>query len=506
MDKANANNKKLENALDYSLKLLNKGASIEECIRLYPNQRRELKELLEAAATVKSAYPGYPELRPSKLYAKTARAEFLSAIENGVPATPRPRVREAQTTKSNLFIINSFYRKALLSSAAAAAAIVIAAGGLVYASGDSMPGSPLYGLKRATEKARLAVTFNEESRAKLHYGLAQKRIDEAKSMAKSGKDSEVAGISREAKESLAEAGKIAKVVPPVEKDKLTGEIDSLSGLAEALQDNQLGDGGNKLAARSGEEPKSDAERKVETEKKIDTAQDTTTTSKSDQARTDRPGEAASNVRRKYSASIGSFNVASINLSNNRFSPNNDGVKDTTRITIRGAESGEFNILLYRNSSEAAIIAQHLMDEDSEHQWDGRDIAGKKVPDGEYAIHIVGRDGRIAKQTPKVIIDTVAPTVQLIDPPNGIITQVQTPRFTWSTWGDADSSSISIEPGFAQGRSRYAHSINNDVYDVPTNEILEVGKWYWKVEVFDKAGNSSVSDTRQLVIGREKLAQ
>ena len=494
MDKANANNKKMENALDYSIKLLNSGASIEDCLKLYPNQRRELKELLEAAVTLKSAYPGYPELRPSKRYVKTARAEFLSAIENGVPATPRPKVREAQTTKSNLLVLNSFYRKAVLSSAAAAAAIVIAAGGLVYASGDSMPGSPLYGVKRATEKVKLAMTFNEESRAKLHYALAQKRIDEAKSMAKSGKDSEVAGISQEAKKSLEEAGKVAKVVPPVEKDKLTGEIDSIDSAARERVAQKLAD-----AADADGVSETIPETKAAGHTKNSAGDDENTTSAETPMMTasvKRLAEKATagSSSSKASASLAPFVIDGIDISDKYISPNADGVKDSITVTVTGAAADKFKVELYRGVVPVATIAEQTSGRNLEFVWDGKDIDGNIVADGEYLVKVSGSGGQAANKKAKVIVDTAAPSIKLIEPPAGIETAVLRPRFVWEAGQDIESSDLYLN---LNGSTREIVGITDGFYLLDRD--LKPGAWTWIVVIKDKAGNINRSEARALTI-------
>ncbi|MDP2212127.1 MAG: DUF5667 domain-containing protein [Candidatus Aquicultor sp.] len=491
MEKANANNKKLENALDYSIRLLNSGASIEDCLKLYPNQRRELKELLEAAATLKSAYPGYPELRPSKLYAKTARAEFLSAIENGVPATPRARVREPQTTKSNLFVINSFYRKAILSSAAAAAAIVIAAGGLVYASGDSMPGSPLYGVKRATEKVQLALTLDEESKAKLHYSLAQKRIDEAKSMAESGKDSEVAGISKEAKESLEEAGKVAKVVPSVEKDKLTGEIDSIDSAARERVAQKLADA--RGVSEAIPETKAAGQAKNNAGDDENTASAETPMMTASVKRLVEKATAGSSSS-KASASLAPFTVEGIDISDKYISPNADGVKDSITVAVSGAAADKFKVELYRGAVPVATIAEQTAGRNLEFVWDGKDIDGNIVADGEYFVKVSGSGGQAAYKKAKIIVDTVAPAIKLIEPPAGIETVVLRPRFVWEAGQDMESSDLYLN---VNGSTREIAGITDGFYILDRD--LKPGTWTWIVVVRDKAGNMNRSEARALTI-------
>ena len=50
-----------------------------------------------------------------------------------------------------------------------------------------LPDSPLYGLKRAAERIRLALTFNDDSKIKLELKYAERRLAEAKEMVKKGK-------------------------------------------------------------------------------------------------------------------------------------------------------------------------------------------------------------------------------------------------------------------------------------------------------------------------------
>jgi len=51
-------------------------------------------------------------------------------------------------------------------------------GGTVAAAQVSLPDSPLYGIKTATENVRLAVAFTDESKAKTHLSIAKEKVDE----------------------------------------------------------------------------------------------------------------------------------------------------------------------------------------------------------------------------------------------------------------------------------------------------------------------------------------
>lgn len=178
MGKQSVYDKKLDNALDYCIKLINTGATIEECIGLYPNLREELKELLAVAAGVNQAYLDYPKLRPPKLYIKTGRERFLAAIEGGMPAVERELFRPKTSHIPTPFSLRGFLGK-YLGVGVAVAMLVAACGGLLYASNGSLPGNPLYGVKRAIEQFELATIFNKEGKDKLRHKLSKRLTDEA---------------------------------------------------------------------------------------------------------------------------------------------------------------------------------------------------------------------------------------------------------------------------------------------------------------------------------------
>ncbi|GEL19984.1 DUF5667 domain-containing protein [Pseudonocardia asaccharolytica] len=72
-------------------------------------------------------------------------------------------------------------RVGVLSAAALLLMIVIAGGG-VFASRDALPGEALYGIKRIAESASLAMTFDDEARARRHLHLAAIRLDEVEQL------------------------------------------------------------------------------------------------------------------------------------------------------------------------------------------------------------------------------------------------------------------------------------------------------------------------------------
>jgi hypothetical protein len=55
----------------------------------------------------------------------------------------------------------------------------LAVSGMSVASGDAVPGDPLYGLKRSTERAQLALAGSQTDRGQLYLDVAKARMNEA---------------------------------------------------------------------------------------------------------------------------------------------------------------------------------------------------------------------------------------------------------------------------------------------------------------------------------------
>jgi hypothetical protein len=71
------------------------------------------------------------------------------------------------------------------------AAGTLALSGMSAASGDSIPGDPLYSVKRSTERAQLALAGSDISRGQLYLEFARTRLDEARAV-----HSDPAGLTR----------------------------------------------------------------------------------------------------------------------------------------------------------------------------------------------------------------------------------------------------------------------------------------------------------------------
>jgi len=127
--------------------------------------RRQERRLLEQAARLREVET------PSRNGAQRA---------NGVHAAP-PGAEVARRGRG-------WKRLAVVPGVVAAAItiVVLLVGGAVGAAAGSLPTSPLYPLKLASEQVQLALSMNAEDRARVYVLLAQRRLDEADQIARAG--------------------------------------------------------------------------------------------------------------------------------------------------------------------------------------------------------------------------------------------------------------------------------------------------------------------------------
>jgi len=118
---------------------------------------------------------------------------------------------------------------------------------------------------------------------------------------------------------------------------------------------------------------------------------------------------AGNVRTQTVAFGYSLSPAVANVSRipDLFSPNGDGVLDTTqlRYTVTRTTIADFQILDANNQVVLQQPLPHPAAGNFSISWDGRNAQGQRVPDGEYTLSIDGI--RLA-----VVIDTTPPVAQL----------------------------------------------------------------------------------------------
>lgn len=160
--------KRLETALNECLALLDQGHALEECLQRFPAHRDELEPLLETAALVKRSFRR-PE--PSEIALTRARNHFMAEVARRQQLEQTPRGKRASRFS---FAWSPGLATALLTLIILVG--VLGGGGMVSA--NSIPGDPLYGVKRASESVRLMLTFGHEAKADLEQAFAERRIQE----------------------------------------------------------------------------------------------------------------------------------------------------------------------------------------------------------------------------------------------------------------------------------------------------------------------------------------
>lgn len=168
----------------------------EECLTRYPEYKDELESLLQSVQLVQHADLG-------DLDAAEARVQerLMSRLFGEVAVTALPEVagghgtavQPDQTTERKVIPFRSRYlpspytRKILLRTAAVFIAAFALGTGVLKASADSLPDSPLYPLKLNIENVQMQLTSGNENKALLALQFAQERIQEAQQLASQGK-------------------------------------------------------------------------------------------------------------------------------------------------------------------------------------------------------------------------------------------------------------------------------------------------------------------------------
>jgi hypothetical protein len=168
--------KDFENILNDCLDRLISGETIESCLARYPEHAAELEPLLKTALEARLA----ATLQPRAEFRQRAGIEFQKAISE-IPLKAPERTFKWQLR----WVIPLAVFLVLFSSGA----------GTVVAATNSLPGSPLYGLKLATEQVQLALTLSSEGKAELYAKFVDYRVAEIVNMAEEGKYEQVAQVT-----------------------------------------------------------------------------------------------------------------------------------------------------------------------------------------------------------------------------------------------------------------------------------------------------------------------
>lgn len=160
-------NSEFENILDECLDRLARGETLEQCLHSYPEQVAQLEPLLRMAQAVSKA----SAILPRSEFKARARYEFRSALQV-----------EATKKRLPLFSLKRRWAMALM----VVSILLLSGGGVAMAASNSMPDSPLYPVKLATEQVQLTLTPSNMGKARLCARFTDRRVAEIVHMACKG--------------------------------------------------------------------------------------------------------------------------------------------------------------------------------------------------------------------------------------------------------------------------------------------------------------------------------
>ena len=172
-----------ENILDDCLERLVGGETVERCLGSYPEQALELEPLLRTAQATREA----SAIAPRAEFRARARYEFRSALHDEMSRKKQPR-----------FVLRRGWVVALM----VIGILLVSGGGTVLAAGDSMPDSPLYSVKLATERVQMALTSSPVGKAQLCAKQADRRVSELIYLASKGDAQQVEAATERLDERL----------------------------------------------------------------------------------------------------------------------------------------------------------------------------------------------------------------------------------------------------------------------------------------------------------------
>ena len=155
----------LSRPLQECLDAMDEKRNLQDVLRRYPADREELVVLLRLSVDL-GGLVGAPAADPA----------FRLRARNRMLATAADR-HQRQRWNRRLALPRPVWRFAV--AGACAAMLMVASLTAAAASGSSLPGDPLYGLKLGVERAQLATTFDSGARARLQLQFADVRLDEA---------------------------------------------------------------------------------------------------------------------------------------------------------------------------------------------------------------------------------------------------------------------------------------------------------------------------------------
>ncbi|MDD4986187.1 MAG: DUF5667 domain-containing protein, partial [Dehalococcoidales bacterium] len=202
------NNREFDNIFDDCLERLARGETVMHCLEIYPEQAEQLEPLLRTAQVASETLAILP--RPE--FRARARYEFQSVLQE-------------VTTKKRLSLFN--LRTRLVTAVVATSIILVSGGGTVVMASGSMPDTPLYQVKLASEEMQLALTPSDSDKAEVCVMQASRRVDEIVYLADKGDADQVEAIAERLDECL---GTLLEIASAEKAEAVAVEGDAIPGV------------------------------------------------------------------------------------------------------------------------------------------------------------------------------------------------------------------------------------------------------------------------------------
>lgn len=172
------NDDKHARQLDEALTAMQReGASLADVLAEHPELADSLRPVLEEADRLRDLRPEGPR----RVFVVSTKHRLMNRIAH------RMRERSAEPRRKQRWL--GWLRRPAMAFASLALALVLLLSmtGVVYAASDSLPGDPLYGVKRGVEQARLSLALSDEGRIGLLHQYTQERLEEIQALEQSGR-------------------------------------------------------------------------------------------------------------------------------------------------------------------------------------------------------------------------------------------------------------------------------------------------------------------------------
>ena len=163
-----------DSVLDDCIAALQRGESVESCLARYPRHADRLRPLLLLAEKVRKTPPAPP--RP------WAQASAWAHVRQRAVDLHSPRPRAVR-----LSVSYTSWLRPIAITVAVIAALFGTVGGTALAAQNSLPDSPLYRVKLATEEVRLLLVFDDVREAEILIEQSDERMEEILTMTRQDK-------------------------------------------------------------------------------------------------------------------------------------------------------------------------------------------------------------------------------------------------------------------------------------------------------------------------------